>query len=126
MRNHPFYVQHLSHIVWNLADKKVDSGILTSAKSLIVDMNRPFFVREYEALSSRQINLLKAICSGERHLNSEEVLREYRLGTSANVSKNKKALEEQDIIDLTHGMASFIDPVFELWFRQEIHGSMAT
>lgn len=120
MGNHPFYVQQLSHIVWNLTENMVDSSIISAALEQIIQMNSPFFVREFEALSSSQVNLLKAVCSGETHLNSSENLRKYRLGTSGNVSKNKRVLMEQDIIDIVNSKVFFLDPVFEQWFGGNI------
>ncbi len=120
MGNHPYYVQQLSHVVWNLTENMVDSSIISAALEQIIEMNSPFFIREFESLSSSQVNLLKAVCYGEKHLNSIENLHKYRLGTSGNVSKNKRVLMEQDIIDIINSNIFFIDPVFEQWFRKNI------
>ena len=62
----------------------------------------------------------KAVCAGETHLNASDILKKYRLGTSGNVSKNKGVLEKKDIIDIDQTIISFIDPVFEIWFRKYI------
>jgi len=120
MDNHPYYVQQLSHIVWNLTEKETDSFIVSDALEKIVQMNSPFYIREFESFSSSQVNFLKAVSSGEVHLNSSENLLKYQLGTSGNVSKNKRVLMEQDIIDIDNAGISFIDPVFEEWFRNNI------
>ncbi len=120
MGNHPYYVQQLSHIVWNLTENIVDSSIVSAALEQIIQMNSPFFIQQFEVLSSTQINLLKAVCYGETHLNSTSHLHKYRLGTSGNVSKNKRVLMEQDIIDIINSKIFFIDPVFEQWFRETI------
>lgn len=118
MGNHPYYVQQLSYIVWNLTENQVDTDIIKTALKQLVDMNRPFFIKEFESLNNSQVNLLKAICAGEIHLNSNSILSEYRLGTSGNVSKNKKILEQDDIIEIDSSGILFTDPVFEIWFRQ--------
>ena len=120
MQEHPYYVQQLSHLVWIMTEKDVDSRIVSSALDQIIDMNKPFFIKEFESLSGSQVHFLKAVCAGETHMNASEVLKKYRLGTSGNVSKNKKALEQKDIIDINQTIISFIDPVFELWFRKYI------
>ena len=117
MNMHPYYVQHLSHIVWTLTERVVTAEILARAEKQIIETNMPFLLNEYESLSSGQINLLKAVCAGESRLNSVEVLQTYKLGTSGNASKNKKTLEAQDVIDITQKGIEFIDPVFELWFK---------
>ena len=120
MKDHPFYVQQLSHLVWIMTEKDADSLIVPSALDQIIDMNKPFFIREFESLSSSQVHFLKAVCAGETHLNASEVLNKYRLGTSGNVSKNKRVLEQKDMIDIDQTIISFVDPVFELWFRKYI------
>ncbi len=122
MQNHPFYVQQLSHIVWSLTDTRVTPAVISEATERILEMNRPFLVRELESLSNGQVNLLRAVCHGEVRLNSSEVLKEYKLGTSGNVSKNKRILEELDIIDFDRAGIRFVDPVFELWFRNYVMG----
>ena len=120
MGNHPFYVQQLSHIVWNLTIKSVNKDIMNEALDRIIDMNRPFFIREFESLSNSQINLLKAISRNETSYNSSENLAKYKLGTSGNVSKNKKILRMRDIIEIDGLQISFLDPVFEEWFKQTV------
>ncbi|MCK5200061.1 MAG: ATP-binding protein [Spirochaetales bacterium] len=120
MQDHPYYVQQLSHLVWIMTEKDVDSRIISSALDQIVDMNKPFFIKEFESLSGSQVHFLKAVCAGETHLNASDILKKYRLGTSGNVSKNKGVLEKKDIIDIDQTIISFIDPVFEIWFRKYI------
>ncbi len=70
-----------------------------------------------ENLSPRQINLLKAVSSGESQLSSSVVLRRYALGTSGTVTKNKNVLLEKDLLDQDESGLHFQDPVFEIWFR---------
>ena len=43
-------------------------------------------------------------------------MQDYKMGTPRNVFKNKVALENKDIIDITTGEIRFIDPLFEMWF----------
>ena len=53
-------------------------------------------------------------------LSSKEVVHEYRLGTSANVLKIKKALLQKEPIDDSGGNICFLDPVYQLWFQRYI------
>lgn len=46
-------------------------------------------------------------------------MQKYNLGSPRNVSKNKKSLIYNDIVDESEGKTEFIDPVFELWFRKQ-------
>ncbi len=120
MKNHPYYVQQLSHIIWTLTEKIVTEEIFHTGIDQLINTNRPFFTREFEGFSPSQINLLRALCNGETSLNSASILQKYKLGTSGNVSKNKKRLEENDIIDITSSSLTILDPVFELWLNNYI------
>jgi hypothetical protein len=79
-------------------------------------------LREVEGLSVTQLNLLKAIAKNEAKLSSVKTIQTYRLGTSANVIKNKSVLLKADIIDEAKGKASFLDPAFEFWFKKQYFG----
>lgn len=50
-------------------------------------------------------------------MTSTRVMSEFRLGTPRNVSKNRSILIRSDIISENDGKYYFVDPVFELWFR---------
>jgi hypothetical protein len=73
-------------------------------------------MREVEGLSLTQLNFLKAVAKKEEKLSSVEMLQKYRLGTSANVVKNKAILLKADLIDESEGKLYFLDPAFEYWF----------
>jgi hypothetical protein len=72
-----------------------------------------------EGLSVTQLNFLKAVAKKEEKLSSMEMLLKYRLGTSANVVKNKAILLKADILDEFNGKLSFLDPAFEYWFLRQ-------
>ncbi|MDR0748923.1 MAG: ATP-binding protein [Tannerellaceae bacterium] len=116
---HSWYVQQLSHFVWNLTENEVTEDILMQATEQVIDANLPLYQRECEALSATQINLLAAVASGEQMLASAEVTAKYRLGTSQNVSKNKKTLQNADLLEKTKNGFNFLDPVFKQWFVSE-------
>lgn len=117
MQNHPWYVQQLSHYVWNLTTKSVTKKDIYTATRELINANMPLYQREIEILSITQVNLLRAVSSGETRLTSARVMTEYRLGTPRNVSKNKAVLLNNDIINESNGRFSFLDPAFEIWFR---------
>jgi uncharacterized protein len=76
---------------------------------------------ETEMLSETQLNLLKAVASGIKEgYSNPEILTKYRLGTSANISKQKKVLYEKELIDIRGIRLEFLDPAYELWFRKNI------
>ncbi len=118
MKNHPYYVQQLSHLVWNNTDKKVTDAVVRKSISDLLNQNAIFYQRETDNLSNTQIGLLKAIADEVTLLSSAKAMHEYGLGTSANVKKNKVSLERKEILDLYDGSPKFMDPAFELWFKR--------
>lgn len=122
---HPYYTQQLSHLVWIDTEEggSVSSEILDRAIDQLLSQNSLLYQREIETLSNIQVNLLKAVADGIEQLSSAEVIREYKLGSSANVSKIKQALEKKEIIDTFDKKVVFIDPVFELWFKRYYSGT---
>ena len=122
MKNHPYYVQQLAHLVWNHTEKNVTKGILEEAINDLLNQNAIFYQREADNLSNTQIGLLKAIAAGTELLSSADAMMEFGMGTSASVKKNKVALEKKEIIDLFSGPPAFLDPAFELWFKRNFMG----
>ncbi len=117
MQCHSWYVQQLSHYVWNLTRKSATKTDIATGLNELLNANLPLYQRETEILSSTQINLLKAVAGREKHLTSARVMNEFRLGTPRNVSKNKDLLINNDVIGESDNGYYFIDPAFELWFR---------
>ncbi|MDR2805418.1 MAG: ATP-binding protein [Dysgonamonadaceae bacterium] len=118
---HSYYVQQLSHLVWERTDKAVNDAIYQEALDDMITQNAILYQRDTEKMSAYRLNFLKAVASGERkNFSSSEILNKYRLGTSANVVKVKNYLLNEEIIDIRNKEISFIDPVYELWFKREI------
>ena len=118
MKNHPHYVQQLSHFVWSFSGEVVSSEVIDHSIEFMINSNSPLFVKMIEEISNTQINLLKAISSGERYLSAAKTMQNYNLGTPRNVAKNKTSLENKDIIEIGTNEIRFIDPLFEIWFKR--------
>lgn len=119
MQDHSWYVQQLAHYTWQKTKKKATKREVQLAFSELIDANSPLYMREVEGLSVTQLNFLKAVAKKEDKLSSMEMLLKYRLGTSANVVKNKAILLKADILDEFNGKLSFLDPAFEYWFLRQ-------
>lgn len=118
MKNHPHYVQQLSHFVWSFSGEAVTSEVIDHSIEFMINSNSPLFVKMIEEISNTQINLLKAISQGERYLSASKTMQNYNLGTPRNVAKNKTSLENKDIIEIGANEIRFIDPLFEIWFKR--------
>ncbi len=122
MAGHPWYVQQLAHFTWARAGRKVKAADLRAALDLQIASNHPLYQRECEIMSRTQVNLIKAILSGEAQLTAARVMYDYQLGTPRNVQKARMGLERNDVIDKTADGYELLDPGFALWFGREFLG----
>jgi len=114
--SHSWYVQQLAYFVWILTEHDVSMEILQQAIEQVTEANLPLYQNECDALTASQLNLLIAIANSEQCLTAVETLNKYQTGTPQNVSKNKKMLQNRDIIENTKDGFDFLDPVFKRWF----------
>ena len=115
--NHPYYVQQLSQQVWLRTVRICDSDTVQIAfEDLVMQLSMLFQILT-DDLSSRQINFLNAIISGEEQLTSQRVLHTYNLGTSANALKVKRSLHDKEILDIVGKTINFNDPLYKYWLE---------
>jgi len=117
--NHPYYVQQLSQQVWLRTVDACSDEIVHQAHLSLVEQLSLLFATITEALPSNQLNFLKALVAGETALSSSGVLAKYRLISSANVTRARKALTEKDILDNKAGVVSFQDPMYRFWLENK-------
>lgn len=118
---HSSYVQQLSWLVWIKTQSVVAEEHFLDALEDLFDQNKILFYRNIEELTSYQLNFLKAIVNGvDSEFTKSENLKKYNLGTSANVSRLKKSLEQKEIIDISGRKVSIQDPVFKRWLKNEM------
>ncbi len=113
--NHPYYVQQLAQQVWLRTADECSKEIVDDAHLSLVEQLSLLFVTITESLATNQINLLKAILSGEKALSSQESIKKYRLVSSSNINRSKKSLIEKDILDDRAGVIEFQDPMYKFW-----------
>lgn len=114
------YVQHLAWIIWYKSGDVVTNEDIDSAVNDLLEQNRIFFQREVEQLSELQMNFLRAVASGiTTGHSSKEVIKKYRLESSANVNAIKKALLKKDIIDIEGQTVTINDSLFKLWIQRQ-------
>lgn len=115
---HPYYAQQLAQLVWlrtskTAKDKSIDEAIegLTLQLSLL-------FQSITEGLSTTKVNFSEIILSGETQLSSKQNIEKYKLGTSTNVVRVKKALINKEIIDEHKREITILDPIYSRWLRE--------
>ena len=114
------YVQHLAWVVWYKSDKVVANKDVSDAIDDLLEQNKVFFQREVEQLSEHQLNFLRALANGVTSgFSRKEVIKKYRLESSANIQSVKKALLKKDLIDIDGQDLSFNDSLFKLWLKRQ-------
>jgi len=114
------YVQHLAWIVWYKSDKVVRNKDIDDAVCDLLEQNKVFFQREVEQLSEFQLNFLKALANGvSSGFSRKEIIKKYRLESSANVQSVKKSLLKKGIIDIDEQTVTFDDSIFKLWMQRQ-------
>lgn len=115
----PYFIQQLSRYVWIKSSELVIDSDLKSAADEILLQNAVWYIREVERMTPPQFNYLKAVMIGEKKLSGQEVIRKYKLGSSANIAKIKRVMEEREILDFWNHYPEFNDPFFKLWIRKQ-------
>jgi hypothetical protein len=119
--NHSSYVQQLAWLVWVHSGETATENDLKEAYRDIIDQSSPLFEKQTESLTTYQINFLKAIIDGVQcEFTSQDVLQKYQLGSSANVSIVKRALEKKEIIEIDRKYVVIPDPVMTAWLKREL------
>ena len=114
------YVQHLAWVVWYKTDKIVTNKDVTAAIDDLLEQNKVFFQREVEQLSELQVNFLRALANGvTTGFSRKDVIKKYRLESSANVQSVKKALLKKDLINVDGQEISFNDSLFKQWLKRQ-------
>ena len=119
--NYSSYVQQLAWNVLVVSDSIVTEQSLQEGLEATFAQVTPFFVELTANLTTYQMNLLRAICSGfHEDFGKKDVTSHYDLGSRSNLVKLKKALIEREIIEQTEDGLFISDPLFERWFKREM------
>lgn len=120
VENHSSYVQQFAWLVWTKTDKTATETAFKVALQDLTDQNSMLFYNYAENLSALQANFLRAVADGvNENFSRNEILKKYGLGTSANIARIRKSLENKELIDISQKKITFNDPVFKIWFIGE-------
>ena len=121
VENHSSYVQQLAWLVWIHTDNTASEQDFEEAFQDILDQNTPLFEKQTESLTTYQMNFLRALINGvHKEFTTQEVLQKYQLGSSANVSIVKRALEKKELIEIEKNQVTLPDPVMKVWLKREL------
>ena len=119
--NHSSYVQQLAWLVWIHTDRKATEQDFEAAYQDIIDQNTPLFEKQTESLTTYQMNFLRAIIDGvHSEFTTQAIIQKYQLGSSANVSIVKRALDKKELIEIEKRRVVIPDPVMKVWLKKEL------
>jgi len=113
-----WYINHFLYICDSLTKGYINDRILIDALGKMISIHGPRFKVLMESLTGHQTSFLMAVVDEETRFSSSEVIRKYRLNSSANVLRVKDALMKKEII--TTGEKDeiiILDPLFKYWLR---------
>ncbi len=115
------YVQQLAWLLWARTDSVATETGLELAKLDLLRQNHILFLNYISNLSNYQMRVVQAIAEGHKtDLSTGEVIFYYRLNSTANVTRVKKALEEKEFIEITGKTVELSDPIFGRWVLQNL------
>jgi len=121
VENHSSYVQQLSWLVWSRTEREATETDFIDAQTDLLNQNSMLYHSYVAGLTSLQISFLHAVADGVHdRFSHKDIISKYKLGTSANISRMKKSLEQKELIDISPKMITFNDPVFRVWFKKSV------
>ncbi|MGN1234271.1 MAG: ATP-binding protein [Candidatus Cryptobacteroides sp.] len=115
--NHPYYAQQLAQQSWLRTKEICTVDIVREAHTALVEQLSLLFVTITEALTTQQINYLKALSAGEKAISSTTVMNRYHISSATSIARSKSALIKSDILDNQAGKISFQDPIYAWWLK---------
>ncbi len=116
---HSWYLQQCCYFVWNATEVEVTEESFNYGLRQMINTNSPMFQSDTETLAASQVEMLRAIRDGVQQLSSAEARAKYHLGNPNTISKNKKILQNKDIVEMQGGKLVFLDPIYRMWFSRE-------
>ena len=116
---HSSYVQQLCWYIFLESSDEVTADAINVGVEELICQNTPLFETWTESLSAYQMRLLTAVADGiHEGLSAVDVIRKYRLVSSANVVAVKKSLLDKNLIYADDKKVYLTDPVMGMWLRR--------
>ena len=120
--NHPYYAQQLAQLSWLRTKEACDAATVREAHTALVEQLSLLFATITEALTTQQLNYLKALLAGEKSISSTETMHRYGISSTTSITRSKAALVKNDILDNQAGKFSFQDPIYAYWLKTQYFG----
>ena len=122
-QGHPFYTQHLCHVVWEMCEKGtvVTKEMIKAAVKILLDRESYAYTTLWESLTVSQKRFLKGLAGEAAGVKvfAGKFISRYGLGSASNAQRASEALLARDVVDRENGSFLITDRFFRLWIRSE-------
>lgn len=113
-----WYINHFMAICDAQTKGYVTNAGLSEALNTLIAIHDVRFRNIISGLTWHQKNFLKAAVEGVNRFTSADVIKKYRLNSSANVARIKDALMKKEIVTFDEGDSlRWLDPLFHYWLE---------
>lgn len=120
-QGHPFYTQHLCHVLWELCEPKagVTEKMIQTAVQVLQERENYAYTTLWESLTVPQKRFLKGLATDVAGVKvfAGEFVRRAGLRSASNVQRVVDVLLAKDIIDRDNGSLLITDRFFRLWLH---------
>lgn len=117
-RGFPWFVNRIAATCDTLSIGYINKKILDGAIEDFLAKKESRYRFMMSQLTANQVNFVRAVCDGVERFSSAEILKKYKLNSSANVFRVKEAVYKKEVVTFDKDdRASFIDPLFEHWLH---------
>ena len=120
-QGHPFYTQHLCHVVWEMreAGGEVTGKTIQAAVKVLLSRESHAYTTLWESLTPSQKRFLKGLAGEAAGVKvfAGEFIGRYGLSSASNAQRAVKSLLAKDIIDRDNGSFLITDRFFRLWIQ---------
>jgi len=117
--SHPYYIQYLCHILWEMTiDKKnLDKDILDNSLKLLLERESPTYEATLDLLTTKQRQALVALSKAGPNdkVYSSDFLNRFNLGPASSFQRVMQSLLKKNLIDKESGRYFIIDVFFKKW-----------
>jgi len=120
---HPFYTQHLCHLLWEMCEKGdvVTENMLDKAITILLERESYAYSALWDSLSKNSKRILKGVAEQTNKTGpfSSEFLRKYKIANASSAQRAIDALLSRDIIDKDGKSLIITDRFFRLWINSK-------
>lgn len=119
---HPFYTQHLCHVVWSMTEpgSAVDGTCIDRAVAELLRRESHAYATLWESLTKNEQRLLRGLAESDTPPKpfSSDFIRQYRLRSASNSQRAANSLLLKDVIDREESSFVITDRFFRLWIKK--------